>query len=177
MTAQTNALATIKPSTHDGIRFKTAKDIEYGIESVRKMGDIWQQSVQEVQIAVLAHLDEHGDYTLFQKLHDALPKGARRNALVEHAVKYGKITVNMDDDKAKRKAKPFLFDKTKTTNLDGAAADPWWEQMPEKPVDEAFDFQKLLLALLSKADKAANDPTKNFQGRDLLEAARKLVVA
>jgi hypothetical protein len=157
------------------VRFIGKKDIEFAIGVIKVRGEEFDQAVQQVQLSVLHHADLHGDITLFEGLFNALPKGSRRNALAEHAVKYGKILINLDADPKKRKAKPFLFDKTKTTDLVGAQAEPWFEMSPEKPVDMAFDFQAQLLALLKKADKAANDPLKSFQGRDLLEAARKLI--
>ena len=170
-TAQTTALTTVAAP----VRFIGKKDIEYAIGVIKVRGEEFDQAVQQVQLSVLHHMDQHGDITLFEGLFAALPKGSRRNALAEHAVKYGKLVINLDSDPKKRKAKPFLFDKTKTTDLAGAQAEPWFEMSPKKPVDMAFDFQAQLLALLKKADKAANDPLKNFQGRDLLEAARKLI--
>lgn len=166
-----NALTVVAPA----VRFTGKKDIEYAIGIIKAKGEQFDLAVQEVQLSVLNHADQHGDITLFEGLFNALPKGSRRNALAEHAVKYGCIAVNLDADPKKRKAKPFLHVKGKATDLVGAQAEPWFEMSPEKPVDMAFDFQAQLLALLKKADKAANDPLKNFQGRDLLDATRKLV--
>lgn len=165
-----NALTVVAPA----VRFTGKKDIEYAIGIIKAKGEQFDLAVQEVQLSVLHHADKHGDITLFEGLFNALPKGSRRNALAEHAVKYGCIAVNLDADPKKRKAKPFLHVKGKATDLVGAAAEPWFEMSPEKPVDMAFDFKAQLLALLKKADKAANDPLKTFEGRDLLEAARKL---
>lgn len=156
------------------VRFTGKKDIEFAINVIKVRGAEFDAAVQEVQLSVLHHADKHGDITLFEGLFNALPKGSRRNALAEHAVKYGCIAVNLDADPKKRKAKPFLHVKGKATDLVGAQAEPWFEMSPEKPVDMAFDFKAQLLALLKKADKAANDPLKTFEGRDLLEAARKL---
>ena len=173
MTTQTTALTL----TAAPVRFTGKKDIEYAIGVIKAKGAQFDLAVQEVQLSVLHHADKHGDITLWEALFAALPKGSRRNALAEHAVKYSCIAINLDPDLKKRKAKPFLHVKGKATDLVGAQAEPWFEMSPEKPVDMAFDFQAQLLALLKKADKAANDPLKNFQGRDLLEAARKLVAA
>lgn len=171
LTAQTTALTLTAPT----VRFTGKADIEFAINVIKVRGAEFDLAVQEVQLSVLHHADLHGDITLFERLFNALPKGSRRNALAEHAMKYGCIAVNLDADPKKRKAKPFLHVKGKATDLAGAAAEPWFEMSPEKPVDMAFDFQAQLMALLKKADKAANDPLKNFQGRDLLEAARKLI--
>lgn len=176
MTATLNtatALATIAPSIN--VRFVTKKDIDWATGRVKEMGEMWQQAVQEVQISVLNHIEQHGDISLFVNLFNALPKGARRNALAEHAVKYGKLDINLSEDPKARKAKPFLYNRDKATDLKGATDEPWFEMSPEKPVDQAFDFKAQLLALLKKADKAANDPLKNFQGKELLAEARKLV--
>lgn len=168
----TTALATIAPA----VRFTGTKDIEHAIAIIKAKGVQFDLAVQEVQLSTLHHAAQHGDITLWIKLFEALPKGSRRNALAEHAEKYGVIAINMDADQKKRRAKPFLYDGSKVTDLTLAAAEPWFEMSPEKPVDLAFDFQAALLALLKKADKAANDPTKTFTGKELLEAARKLAV-
>lgn len=167
------ALTTTGPVVN--IRFTGKADIEHAITIIKHKGEQFDLAVQEVQLSTLNHAMLHGDITLWEGLFNALPKGSRRNALAEHAVKYGVLEINLDTDQKKRKAKPFLCNMKKVTDLVGAQAEPWFEMSPEKPVDMAFDFQAQLLALLKKADKAANDPLKNFQGRDLLEAARKLV--
>ena len=169
----TTAVATIAPAVE--LRFTSKKDIDWATGKVKDMGDAWQAAVQEVQLCVLNHIDQHGDISLFVNLFNALPKGARRNALAEHASKYGKVDINLHEDPKVRKAKPFLYNRDKVTNLRGANDEPWFEMSPEKPVDQAFDFKAQLLALLKKADKAANDPLKNFQGKELLAEARKLV--
>jgi hypothetical protein len=166
---------TLPARTAPAVRFVGKKDIEHAIEIIKHKGEQFDMAVQEVQLSTLNHAMLHGDITLWVGLFNALPKGSRKNALAEHAVKYGVIVINMDEDLKKRKAKPFLCDMSKATDLVAAQAEPWYEMSPEKPVDLAFDFQKQLLALLKKADKAANDPTKTFSGRDLLESARKLV--
>lgn len=157
------------------VRFTGKKNIEFAIGIIKAKGEQFDLAVQEVQLSVLNHADVHGDITMFEALFNALPKGSRRNALAEHAQKYSCIAVNLDADPKKRKAKPFLHVKGKATDLVGAQAEPWFEMSPEKPVDMAFDFKAQLAALLKKADRAANDPLKTFEGRDLLEAARKLV--
>jgi hypothetical protein len=159
------------------IAFTGKADIERAVAVIKVRGEEFDQAVQMVQISVLNHAELHGDITLFEALFNALPKGSRRNALAEHASKYGKISINMDEDQKKRKAKPFLYDKAKKTDLVAAEAEPWFECLPEKPVDMAFDFKAQLLALLKKADKSANDPLKTFAGRDLYEAAQKLIGA
>lgn len=168
-----NALTVVAPA----VRFTGKKDIEFAINVIKVRGAEFDAAVQEVQLSVLHHADKHGDITLFEALFNAMPKGSRRNALAEHAQKYSCIAVNLDADPKKRKAKPFLHVKGKETDLVGAQAEPWFEMSPEKPVDMQFDFKAQLAALLKKADKAANDPLKKFEGRDLLEAARKLVGA
>ena len=54
------------------------------------------------------------------------------------------------------------------TKLDEAAATEWFMFKPEAPVDEVFDFQAMLQALLSKAEKA-DKAGKKIEGVDVMK--------
>jgi hypothetical protein len=102
-----------------------------------------------------------------------MPKGSRKLALAEWLLAFGKVEANTDDKT--KKALPFVHSKTKQTNISMATAKPWFDFKPEPTVDQAFDFQKLLLGLLSKADKAAQGD-KEIVGADLLAKVRALTL-
>lgn len=148
-------------------KFATAAAIEKAIGSIQSRGKKLDDDIQACGLSVLAHIEKCGDITLFERLFAAMPKGSRRNALVEWATKYGKLAVNLDESK---KDKPFLYAKGKGTNIEGAMAEPWFNCKPEKPVDEEFDFAAKLQALISHAMKArdAGKPIKGIEQLDRL---------
>lgn len=143
-------------------------DIDKAILSIKTAGAKLDGKIQLAALSVLAHIEAHGDITVFESLYAAMPKGARKMALVEWAFKFGKLVANTD---AKSKAvKPFLYAKDKVTNLDGGIAEPWFNFKPEAKPDQAFDFQAMLLALITKAEKRGADGKEVINAELMLKA-------
>lgn len=165
MTTKTTALKTKLISDTAGIRKELA--------SIKTAAAKLDTRLQVVGMSILAHIAEHHNITLFTDLLDSMGKGHRKTAMVEWALANGTISKNEVDGKLD-KEKPYKWDKSKALNLLAAEDKPWFEFKPEN-LDDTFDFQKMLMALISKANKkASTDPTK-VVGMDLLEAARKLI--
>lgn len=135
-------------------------EINKAIDSIVNRGKKLDDSIQLAGLSILSHIEEHGDVTLLNRLVVVFPKGSRRNAFAEWALAHGKVQLNTGDNK---KETPFLYDKSRTTKLEAAEAKAWTEFKPEVDVDQVFDFNKMLAALLSKADKA-----KNLEGAETL---------
>lgn len=148
-------------------KFANAAAIEKAIASIHTRGKKLDADIQQCGLSVLVHIDKCGDITLFERLYASMPTGMRRNALVEWATQFGKLVVNLDD--SSKKAKPFLFSKTKATNIEGAIEKPWYDCKPEKPVDEEFDFAAALTSLLNRAKKAQAEG-KVIKGAEQLNA-------
>lgn len=136
--------------------------IVVAIKSIENRGAKLDGDIQLTGLSVLAHIDQHKECSLFTKLFNALPKGSRRNALVAWALAHGKIVVNMDKDTSKDV--PFSYDGAKTTKLEEATKQPWFEFKKEATPREAFSLDatiKALHELLAKQVKAgkvdAND--------------------
>lgn len=128
---------------------KMAKaEIEKNIASIGRRGALLDKDIQTTALAVLAHIEDHREVSLFKKLFDAMPKGSRRNALVAWAIGYGQVAVNMD--KATKLAQPFLFVKDKTADLKGASEKAWFDFKKEKEPAEAFNFGTELEAFQKK---------------------------
>lgn len=145
--------------------------IRSAIATITSSGARLDKLIQETGLSVLNHIELHGDVTLLCELYLGMPKGSRKLALAEWALAYGKVVANTD---AKTKGtRPFSYDKTKATNLQGAMSKPWFDFKPEQAVDTAFDFQAMLMALLNKADKAATKGL-TIEGQDLLSSVRLL---
>lgn len=169
MTTKANAIPTLIIGT---------EALRKEFTSIAAAGKKLDGRIQVAGLSVMSHIDTHGDVTvataLVNELFGALSKGHRKAAMVEWLVKYGKVKLNIDE--ATKKVQPFLYDKAATTNLQGAVDEPWFDCKPEK-LDEDFDFNKLLMALLSKAAKKnATDPTKVI-GADMLAKVQALVEA
>lgn len=139
--------------------------IDKAILSISNRGKKLDGDIQMCGLSILAHIEQHGDITLFTKLYHAMSAGSRRNALVDWACQFGKLAVNLDADKKER---PFLYVKTKATDMTGAMEKPWYECKPEKALDEEFDFVSKLTSLLAQAKKA-RESGKPIKGAEQLD--------
>ena len=148
------------------VKFLDAKAIDLSIKSIQSRGQKLDKDIQITAASCLNHIELHGDVTLFNRLFLAMPKGSRKTALTQWGIAFGKLSANAGDNK---KEAPFLYDKSKDTNLAEALANPWYDFAPEKAPDEVFDVIKALHGLLTKAGKA-----NSVKGADLLEKLRRL---
>lgn len=123
------------------------------IAGITKRGAKLDADIQHCALSILAHVDQHGNITLVNQLYLGMPKGSRKAALTEWLLKFGKVQANTGDDK---KTVPFLFDKTRTTNLDGAIESPWYDFKPDPVPDVSFDYYAMLMAVMAKGEKAAS---------------------
>lgn len=144
----------------------TAAAINKAIDSIARRGKKLDADIQHAGLSCLNHNQEHGDVTLLCNLFNAMPKGSRRNALAEWALKFGKVKLN--EDKSTAKELPFLFDKEGSTDLSGAAESPWYDCKPEKPLLEEFDFVSQYNALIKKAT-AAGQAGIPIKGAELMQ--------
>jgi len=145
-------------------KFSTAEAINKEIAAIRTAGAKFDKRVQDCALSCLEHFEAHGDYTLLVSLYQALPKGSRRGSFATWILKYSRLAANTDKDT--KAEKPFVLDKAKKNDLEGAAAEFWYEAgKPEQSPDEVFDLQKAVLALLAKA-KAAKDHGRKVKGLD-----------
>lgn len=147
----------------------TAAVINKAIDSIERRGKKLDQDIQQAGLSCLNHNQEHGDITLLNRLYLAMPKGSRRNALIEWALKYGKCKLN--EDKSTAKDAPLLFNREGSTDLAGANEEPWFNCKPEKDPLEEFDFVAAYNALLRKATKAG-DSGKKIKGQELLDKVK-----
>lgn len=149
-------------------------ELNKAIDSVINRGKKLDDSIQLLGLSLLSHTQEHGDITLMNRLLVSFPKGSRRNAFAEWALKFGKFALNTGADK---KDVPFLYAKERTTDMPGAEGIMWTEFKPEQDLDKVFDFNAMLQQLIKKADqKLAQDPSK-VEGAELLGKIRALASA
>lgn len=132
------------------------KLIDKAIASIANRGKKLDGDIQVAALSVINHIEKHGDVTLANRLFDALPKGARRLALAEWFLAFGKLAANADKLTVKAGVH-FVYAKGKTTDLVGGEETPWYEMKKEADVATAFDVQAELARLLAKIKKAQKD--------------------
>jgi hypothetical protein len=116
------------------------KAIEASIKSIQTRGKSLAKDIHLVGVSCLAHIEKHGDITLLNRLVTALPGGWRSNAIKAWAEAFGKV--NWDN-----KAKAFVYDKSKKSDIEGAIEVSPEDFRPEteyKPMDLAADIAKLI---------------------------------
>ncbi len=137
------------------------------IESIRTRGKKLDADIWLAAVSVTAHAEAHGDVTLANTLVDAMPKGSRVNALLSHLECFGKFTYN-------DKKKELAFDKSKTTDIEGAMGKSWVDFKPETPY-KGLDLAKAIVALIAKAnERLDSDEDSDVIQVDQLTALAKL---
>ena len=131
---------------------KTTEQLNKAIQSLATRGRRLDNDFQKTGLDVLEHFAQHHDVGLVNRLFLAVPRGGRKSAMADWILTYFAVSANTDA-KTKTDA-PFRNDKEKHNDAEGAAADPWYDHKPEPAVDELFDVQKAVAALLRKASKA-----------------------
>lgn len=107
--------------------------------------------VQQAGMAALALLSEHGQIGRVNQLYLAMPKGSKKDALAKWFLTFGKLEANTKDNKTEV---PFLVTKQGVTDLEKAAATPWYDTIKSKTPDEIFDVKRAFEALLDRCAKA-----------------------
>lgn len=137
---------------------KGAALIGKAIDSIKNRGAKLDSSIQLAGLSVLAHASEHGDTTCADRLVNAMPKGARKLALVEWLLAYGQLRFldKADATEALRikDGAMFKLERTRTLNLDDAEKKQWHEFKKEAAVQTAFDAQAAVAALLGRMRSA-----------------------
>lgn len=131
---------------------KDTQTINKEIGAIKAAGLKLDERIQACAMDVLEHLELHGDVTLLNRLYCALPRGARHTAFAAWTMSFAKVTANTD--KATTKEMPFRYNKAGKNDLEGAAANPWYNFKPSPTVADMFDFKAQLASLLKKAGNA-----------------------
>lgn len=156
-----------------------AADITKAIASIKARGAKLDADIHQAGVSVLAHAAAHGDTTLCDKLVHAMPKGARKLALVEWMLAYGTIAkLDPKQDKAAiADGRLFKLDKTRSLQQDEAIAKPWADFKPEPDVLTAFDAGAAVAAVLKRLNKATTDKLNIKNKAEALREAEALVKA
>lgn len=138
---------------------KGAALINKAIDSIKNRGAKLDASIQQAGLSVLAHASEHGDTTCADRLVSAMPKGARKLALVEWMLAYGQVRLldKAKEDEAARikEGATFKLDRERKLDIEAASEKMWHEFKKEAAVQTAFDAQAAVAALLGRMRGAA----------------------
>jgi len=127
------------------------KKLNQLIASIKRGGAKLDAQIQEAALGCLMQLEEHGNSTPLNMLWEAMPKGSRRNALGVWACKYGKARISTGKDGVR-----FKLNKEAATDLEAAAANPWYEQTKERALEKEFSLQTRFQSLLRDYKKHIN---------------------
>ena len=127
------------------------KQLSSKIKLIKTNGARLDALIQEAAIGCIEHAAEHGDVRPANQLWDAMPNGARRNALGMYLCQYGAMRVNTGKDKEQSR---FKFQKDFETDVTAARAVMWYSFKPEKDLAEEFNLSSKLQGLLKAYNKA-----------------------
>ncbi len=155
--------------------------IDKAIASIKNRGAKLDADIQKAGLSVLAHTAEHGDTGVMDRLVNAMPKSARKLALVEWMLAYGRARKldpkNKEEAQAIKEGRVFKFDKERTLDLDGAIEKPWHEFKPEAEVSTAFDAQAAVASVIARLKKAQSSGLSIEHKAGALAQAQALVEA
>ena len=141
------------------------------IRNIQTSGKLLDQDIQLAGLSVINHAEEHGDITLACTLYLSMPKGSRKAALSAWLMTYGKLMPNTGLTK---KEMPFLFDRSKVTDLESANNNPWYTFKLDKAPDQVFNVMDSIANLIKRIESAAAKGVP-VEGYEKLDALRKLV--
>lgn len=160
---------------------KGTASINKAIDSIKNRGAKLDSSIQLAGLSVLAHASEHGDTTCADRLILAMPKGARKLALVEWMLAYGQVRKldpkNADEAIRIKGGQTFAIDRSRTLDIDSAQGKAWHEFKPEASIATAFDAQAAVAALIARLKKAQDSGMSIEHKTEALAQAKALVLA
>lgn len=157
---------------------KGAAGINKAIDSIKNRGAKLDASIQLAGLSVLAHASEHGDTTCADRLVMAMPKGARKLALVEWMLAYGQVR-KLDPKDAEDKLRinaggVFQLDRSRTLDMASAMDKQWHEFKPEAAITTAFDAQAAVQSVIKRLQTAAASGLSVTHRAEALKAAQEL---
>lgn len=174
-----------KPSATDAAAVKTAKPLTFlgtdaliakSIESIKTRGESLSKSMHLTACSILSIMEiqraggTSADHA--NNLLAVLPKGIRKNALIDWFLDYGFMSYD-----AEKKKLYIEKGETKATQIVKAEATPFWEHKPE-PEYKAYNLAEVLRNALKNALKAEEKHAgKNEIDAELLAALKAIVPA
>jgi hypothetical protein len=122
------------------------------------------QRLHIAALSVLAHIEQHGDVRMAQKLVETVMSAKHsKHEIRSWIVSFGKVSEDEEGN--------LVFDRTKFTDLAGANEKPFWEFKPVAP-QKAYDLQQAIKNLIKKAK--TEQAKGNLEHAELLSALEVL---
>ena len=150
------------------------KQLNSKIKLIRTNGAKLDALIQEAALGCIEHAAAHGDVRPANQLWEAMPQGARRNALGLYLCQYGAVRVNTGKDKEQAR---FKFKKDFETDVTAASAVMWYSFKPEKDLAEEFNLSGKLQSLLKAYNKALSDGQSIKASPDEIQVLKSLAAA
>lgn len=152
------------------------KELNKAIDALGRKNQSVEAEIQTLGLACMAHTEQHGDTMPMNRLMNVLRR-TQHQAFMEWALAFGKFAKN--NDKATKASQPVVYDKTKTTDIEGATTKAWFMFADDKAaaIAKAFDFQAAMMALLKKAASNGVDHAKLVAVAALADIAPEKVPA
>lgn len=161
--------------------YKGAAAINKAIDSIKNRGAKLDASIQQAGLSIMAHASEHGDTTCADRLVQAMPKGARKLAVVEWVLAYSqmrKLDPKQPEEAARiKEGATFKLDRERKLDLESAMEKQWHEFKPEAAVATAFDAQSAVAALIARLKSAQSKGMTIEHKVEALAQAKALVEA
>lgn len=147
------------------------------IASIAKRGANLDRDIHQVAVSAAVHYCDHGDITLANKLLAAMPKAARKNALLSWFLKYlPSAGMNTTKNKEEKASAPLVSVKGVERVFDKAVAEvnPFWDLKAQEGTAE-WDCGAYIAGMLKRiSDAAMKDGVTPEQKAKLEAAARAL---
>jgi hypothetical protein len=138
------------------------------IADVNLKGKALETLIHTVAVSILVHVEKHREVSLANKLIEAVPNLARKNALRDWFIAFGKMTYD-------KETQVMVFSKTATTNDKDATQNPFWTFKPESEY-VPFDLIAATNNLIKIAETKLNKGNKQDKiPSNVLANLRKVV--
>lgn len=124
-------------------------DLNKRIDTINSSASKLMEDYQEVALLCLTHLKNHGDVGPVNRLQVGMPKGSRKLAMGVWFLKHGALVPNTDQ--GTRETMPLRYAKDRETDLDKAASVKWYDEVPERTINDVFDLKVAVQSLLNRA--------------------------
>lgn len=128
------------------------------IAQIKRVGATLQKTIHEVAVSTLAHIRDHGDYTLAVQLLDALPNGQRVKALAHWYGHFSNGAATFTFDKSGGWGAKLLKARTpEMFNIEGAYETSFADLVAEKGYS-TLNVAQVVAYLKRKADEDGLNP-------------------
>lgn len=148
------------------------KSIDRRITAIRNRGEKLNTLIQETAVDIIRHAADHGDCTRALSLVQAMPASFRRTKLINFFSEFSPIGMDVKKGKVgfKKNGNPF--------NVDGAVANPWFEDKPgeEEKLPNTLGPDQLRGMIFSMADNLKKIRDGKSKSVDLAEGMEDAVI-